>query len=219
LASGEKQGTENLSGSEVAELTRDILSALAHELGGIASALDLRAHVLSNAIPPQDLAALRDLAEELRVATRAIRLVRGPDGSGTLNPSRRQTLAEWWRMAARFVAVALPRGTALETRFAEGELTASQASDLLLLLLAACKELAERGIITPCTISIVSGPLDKGSAGVTLVVEVPSDRVSPADPESRWAKYAEQAARKRKVTPPTWETDASLVRWRCTVVD
>ena len=129
LASGENEANDRVSRSGTAELTRDILSVLAHELGGVASALDLRAHVISSTISETDLKALRDLTEELRTTTRTIRLIRGTDGSGTLNPGRHQSLTDWWKMASRFVANALPRGTAVEADFSEGVVPASGLLD------------------------------------------------------------------------------------------
>jgi hypothetical protein len=218
LASGRLKEIENLNGGEAGELARDVLSVLAHELGGIASALDLRAHVISGSIPPQDLTAFRDLVEELRGATRAIRLIRGPDGSGTLNPAKRQSLTDWWKLTSRFLSVVLPRGVAIETRFSGGELDAAQGSALTWLLLAACKELAEREMLTPSTISVSGGPIPENGTGVTIVVEVSADRVSsPAGDSSRWTRFASEVARDRGVVAPRWEQEGPRLEWRCTV--
>src|SRR5262245_22876102 len=98
------------------ELARHALSSVAHELGGIASALDLRAGVIAGTVSAQDAAALRALVEELRFATRSVRLVRGPDGSGTLDPAKRQSLSDWWRLTSRFVSNVLPRGVSIDAR-------------------------------------------------------------------------------------------------------
>jgi hypothetical protein len=80
LASGKKPASPLDLSAENAELNRDVISTLAHELGGIASALDLRAAAMARSIPDQDLVALREIAEEVRMATRAARFARGPDG-------------------------------------------------------------------------------------------------------------------------------------------
>lgn len=216
MASGKTEGEDNVSRSGTAELTRDILSVLAHELGGIASALDLRTHVISTAISETDLKALRDLTEELRTTTRTIRLVRGTDGSGNLNPGRNQTVADWWKTASRFVAHTLPRGTALEAHFSEAELPAAQSSVLLWLLLAACKDIAERGLKTPCTMR-VSNP-SAGGSGLTLLVEVPVDCVGVVDDgDTGWHDYAAQLAVDNRIAPPAWEKGGASVRWRCTL--
>lgn len=204
--------------AEVLELNRDVLSAVAHELGGIAGALDLRAAAMSRTIPDQDLAALRGLAEEVRMATRSVRFARGTDGSGTLSPTRLQTLAEWWKFAARFTSVVLPRGVAVESRFSVAELNAAQASGVTWLWLAACKEIAERGIATPCTVTLHGGSGGTRRDSVTLVAELAADRLASGDgAASRWVRYAARVAEDLGTTAPSWERDGSVVRWRCTL--
>ena len=44
--------------AELTELTRDLLTAVAHELGGIGGALDLRAAAMASVVPEADLRAL-----------------------------------------------------------------------------------------------------------------------------------------------------------------
>ena len=216
MASGKRKEDQNLSGAEAMELSRHALASVAHELGGIATALDLRAGVISGTVSAQDAAALRGLVEELRVATRAVRLVRGPDGSGTLDPSKRQSLADWWKLTSRFVSNVLPRGVSVDVRVDEGQLDAEQASALTWLLLAACKELAVRGLLTPCAVVVEVGPVDEG--GTTVAVEISSDKVSPGDDKSvRWTRYAARLAAQRDMSPPRWEQDGSRIRWMCTV--
>lgn len=204
-----------MDGGESMELARHALSSVAHELGGIASALDLRAGVISGTVSAQDVAALRALVEELRFATRAVRLVRGPDGSGTLDPAKRQSLADWWRLTSRFVSNVLPRGVSVDARVEEGVLDAEQASALTWLLLAACKELAVRGIITPSSVALRVVTTDGN--GTTLVLEIDSGTLSSGDDESaRWSRYAANLAAQRDMSPPRWEQDGSRVRWTCT---
>jgi hypothetical protein len=219
LASGINNKDEKTpTGTEAGELVSHALSALAHELGGITGALDLRTSVLSGTISAQDLAALRSLVDELRQATRAVRLVRGPDGSGKLDPSRTQSLADWWKMSERFVTNVLPRGLAVDARMDDGQLDAEQASTLTWILLAGCKILAERGIKTPGSIAVHGGPAATGTAGLTIVVEVAADQVTAqvAD-SSRWLHYATRLAEVRGMSPPRWEEDGARLRWTCTV--
>jgi hypothetical protein len=218
LASGRSEEKERELTAEALELNRDVLSAVAHELGGIAGALDLRATAMSATIPDQDLAALRGLAEELRMATRSVRFARGADGFGALNPTRPQTLADWWKFAARFTSVVLPRGITVESRFSGGQLNAAAASGLTWLWLAACKEAAERGIVTPCTVVLNGESGDKGSNAVTVVAEVNSDRFPSGNGSaSRWVHYAARVAEDFGVTGPSWERAGSVMRWRCTL--
>ena len=214
MASGKKPASPLDLSAENAELNRDVISTLAHELGGIASALDLRAAAMARAIPEQDLGALREIAEEVRMATRAARFARGPDGSGMLNPMRRQSLDEWWKLSGRFTASVLPRGVAVEPRFAELTLTAEQASILTWIWLAGCKELSERGLKTPATLRLTAERAADG-AEPWLVAETPHASFGSADElPKRWSRYAAKMSKILGVDPPDWHEDAGMLRWR-----
>ena len=216
LASGKKSEQQLDLSVEAAELNKDVLSSLAHELGGIASALDLRAAAMSRTLPDQDMTALRDIAEEVRLATRAARFARGSDGLGMLNPMRRQSLEEWWRLAGRFTGAVLPRGVQVEPQFTEAQVTATQASALTWLWLAGCKEISERGITTPATV-LLKGGSGNGS-NVTLLAELDRHRVENTNGiKSRWSSYSARIAKEVGVTPPVWTFDDDTVRWQLTV--
>jgi hypothetical protein len=215
LASGKRSGNPWDLTAESAELNRDVISTLAHELGGIASALDLRAAAMARSIPEQDLAALREIAEEVRMATRAARFARGPDGNGMLNPTRRQSLDDWWRLTGRFTASVLPRGVAVEPRFAEAHLTTEQASALTWIWLAACKQVGERGFTTPATVRLTGGPGDSGATVASLAAETDADRVGgPVRATFRWSRYAAKVAKVLGIDPPEWEQEGGILRWR-----
>jgi hypothetical protein len=219
LASSRKYKSELDLSVEAAELNRDLLSSLAHELGGIASALDLRAAAMSRTIPDEETSALRDIAEEVRVATRAARLARGSDGFGMLNPMRRQSLDDWWKVACRFTGTVLPRGVHVEPHFSQAQLTAEEASAMTWIWLAACKDIVERGLTTPARI-VLRGSAGSGDvgAGVSLLAEI--DRQSVASPDgtkTRWERYAARIAKDAGVKAPSWELDNETVRWRFTI--
>lgn len=218
MASGRNDDMVKGSTPEASELASDALSALAHELGGIASALDLRAAAMSKTIPEQDLAALRELVEQVRIATRTVRFVRGTEGAGSLNPGRLQTLADWWKFTDRFTSVVLPRGVQVDARLHDAHLNGVQASGLSWVWLAACKELSERGIAAPCTITLRAGPAGNGSRKVLLAAEVDAGRFTPGNGvPSRWARFAAKVARDSGISPTSWEQDASVMRWQCTI--
>lgn len=215
MASGSRPEKRMDVTAEEAELSHDVLSALAHELGGIASALDLRASAMARSIPEQDLTALKDIAEEVRQATRAARFARGADGFGMLNPSRTQSFDDWWRLANRFTSTVLPRGVAVDVMFADGQLTARQASALTWIWLAACKDIAERGIRTPCTVSLRSESTPRGT---TLTAQVEGEQMlAGASGRSRWARYASRAASAINAGDPDWVVEKQVARWRCEI--
>ena len=203
--------------AEGVELNRDVLSSLAHELGGIASALDLRAAAMARSIAREDLAALRDIAEEVRMSTRAARFARGSDGSGMLNPTRRQSLEDWWKLTGRFTATVLPRGVLVEPRFTPAHLTADQGSALTWIWLAACKEIAERGLLTPATL-VLRGGAEESNTAVALRAELGVDRLPVAEAStSRWSRYAARIGKELGVRATPWERDDSGWRWKCVV--
>ena len=214
MASGKRSGNPWDLTAESAELNRDVISTLAHELGGIASALDLRAAAMARSISDSDLVALREIAEEVRMATRAARFARGPDGNGMLNPTRRQSLEDWWRLTGRFTASVLPRGVAVEPQFSEAHLTTEQASALTWIWLAACKQVSERGFTTPATVRLSGGP-GSGTAVVSLAAETDAGHVgAPVRATFRWSRYAAKVAKVLGIDPPEWELANGVLRWR-----
>ena len=216
MASGKKSEQQLDLSVEAVELNRDVMSSLAHELGGIASALDLRAAAMSRTLPDQDMTALRDIAEEVRLATRAARFARGADGFGMMNPMRRQSLEEWWRLTGRFTGAVLPRGVQVEPQFAEAQITATQASALTWLWLAGCKEISERGITTPATVLLKGGTA--AGSNVTLLAELDRHKVEDTNGiKSRWSNYAARIAKEVGVTPPAWTFDMDRVHWQVTI--
>ena len=214
MASGNKRASEWELSAEGMELSKDVMSTLAHELGGIASAIDLRAVAMGRSISEQDRAALQEIAEEVRMATRAARFARGPDGNGMLNPMRRQSLAEWWRLAGRFTGSVLPRGVAVEPRFGDVTLTAERASALTWIWLAGCKEVGERGIKTPATIILTGHAAGDGDSSPCLIASIDASCVDVERAPSRWSRYAGKAAKALGVDAPAWQEDEGVLRWR-----
>jgi hypothetical protein len=199
--------------AEATELSHDVLSALAHELGGIASALDLRAAAMARSISEQDLAALREIAEQVRMATKAARIARGSDTSGMLNPMRRQSLADWWKLTSRFTSAVLPRGITVEAHFSSDQLSAGKAATLTWIWLAACKEVAERGLLTPVRLRVEGAAADDDT--LELKASLEARKLTVADKyRSRWSRYAAGLAKEIGSARPKWEREGSSIRWR-----
>lgn len=212
MASGDLTKSVGQS-AEALELNRDVLSVLAHELGGIASALDLRTAAMSRVVSENDLAALREMAEQVRMATRAARFARGADSLGMLNPNKLQSLDDWWRLTERFTSAVLPRGVAVESRFDEAFVTAVQASALTWIWLAGCKEIADRGVQTPAQLVLQGGPAG-GTNRTQLSAEIRSSTGGSADSSgSRWSTFSSGVARELGTDPPSWKQDDGVLRW------
>ncbi len=202
---------------ETAELNHAVFTAIAHDLGGIAGALDLRASALAHIIPEADGLALHTLSDQVRLANRGVRLVRGPsDGGDLLMPSRTQSLEEWWALTSGFTNVVLPRGVGVEVRWdTVHRLSAPRAASLTWVWLAACKELVEIGIAVPCTVSLRGAGLGED---IVLTAELPGDRVvlkNGSQRQSRWRRYAEQVAGGQGMSMQGWKKVDDLTQWRC----
>src|SRR5512143_2273684 len=117
----------SIDSGEAAELHRELFTVLAHELGGIATALSLRTDAVAAVIPPADHAALRTLSEQIRDVNRLLRVMRGVVGESTLAPSRRMTVDDWWRFTSRLTNSILPRGVRVDTSFRSAQLNFDQA--------------------------------------------------------------------------------------------
>lgn len=210
MASGKTKTDPIADTAEGVELSREVLSTLAHELGGIASALDLRATAMSRVVSGNDLAALREIAGQIRLATKAARFARGADGFGMLNPDKQQSLDEWWRLAERFTSAVIPRGIAVETQFEESFVTATQASSLTWLWLAACKEVGELAPL-PTRLLLKGG---RGPQGTQLTAELQGDpRPGQKSASSRWRRFSTEMARELGSATPMWESNSGLLRW------
>jgi hypothetical protein len=135
-----------------------------------------------------------------------------------LNPMRRQSLDDWWKITGRFTAAALPRGAYVESHFSPAQLTAEQASAMTWIWLAACKDIVDRGLTTPAQIVLRGTGGSGDGGGVTLVAEL-AGQSKPAlnGTKSRWERYAARIAKDAGVKAPTWESDNDTVRWRLTI--
>lgn len=207
MNSGDRKANAWTRSAEATELNDAVFSVLAHELGGIAGALDLRAAALARTIPPNDVAALRGLADEVRASTRAVRLLRGADVSGTLSPARQPTLNDWWRLASKVSRVVLPSRTVVNATFDESRLKAGHQQALTWIWLAACKDLAGNPAEEAATITL-RGVEEAGR--VNFRAEAPGSRI-PED--SRWTQHAAMLATSIESEPPRWESQAGVVSW------
>lgn len=134
-----------------AQLLREVLSTAAHDLGGLSSALSLRADVLAGSLPAADEGAIRAVADEIRSLGRQLRMLRGPQGGDTLAPAAGRSFAEWFALAERFGRPLLGRGGALRGTIDDGAFDGARGTEgayaLLLAVLACCRMVrARRGV-------------------------------------------------------------------------
>ncbi len=99
-----------LDGVLEAELLRNVLDTVTHDLGGLSSALALRADVMQRAQPGASATAFSTIAIELRSLGGQLRELSGPRGGATLAPTSMGSLDEWFAVISRFGQPLLGRG-------------------------------------------------------------------------------------------------------------
>lgn len=206
--------------AELAELHRDVFNFLAHELGGISSALGLRADAMTLALPGPDQAALQGMSDQLRDVYRLLRLMEAPRGESFLAPSRSTTGAEWWRVCGKMLDASLPRSVVLKPALDGVELLPRHAHLLTILTLLACRDLRERRVTGPATVAYSLSPRIPSELGVVAELSL----VNADWPEgketrrtARWQRYAARVASKAGVELEWWVPMGERVRWRCTI--
>lgn len=216
-----RQGRDgSIDGAETAELHRDLLAVFIHELGGVASALQLRVSALSS-LSDADQHALLAAVEQVREITRSMRIARGVPASDVLSPTRFVDVEAWWRFASRAAAAALPRGVRLDVQLRPGQLSFPHAWTLTQLWLASCKALADSGTSAPTTIAVEAGSRAAGLNGVLVVARVPGgERLAHATGvvPVRWERFASRLASAHGADLSWWTVAADGAReWRCVV--
>ena len=216
--SARKKVYRSVNGAQAAELHRDVFAVLAHDLGGLASSLSLRADALAALLPGTDHAALCALAEEVRDTNRMLRLVSGPRGTDALAPAPNIPVKNWWRLVSRLTTATLPRGVVPRVQLEAEPFSPLEASSLAHMWLAACKDLTERGLQPPCTISLTISPRDETGEGATLIADLPADRwpaQNTSRARSRWLRYGSQMARLNGAELHWWTVEHDVARWMC----
>lgn len=212
-----KRDFGSIDAQEAAELYRDSFGVLAHDLGGIASALALRADAVATLAADAD--ALRALSEQIRDANRTVRMLKGPTRSSALAPLRAVAVDDWWRLTYRLTMAVLPRGVRVDTRFTSAELSNADASVLTHIWLASCKDLVARGLHTPSTLLIsVDTAHDAGDTTLLLAEAAPQEWLVPDTSRagSRWHRYAARLARLQEATLAWWnQRDNGSLAWSC----
>lgn len=126
-------------------MLRGVLSATAHDLGGLASALSLRVDVLERHEASEASAALRRIATELRTLGHDVRAFRESEGGDALSPSRTGSLVQWLARLMRYGRPVLPRGSTLDGVAPDALVAAADAQALSFIALAVLWHIADVG--------------------------------------------------------------------------
>lgn len=218
--SSSKRSTRFVPSAEAAELYRDVLFLVVHDLGGVSSALGLRAEALSAILPEADRLALEGLSEQIRDINRLLRLVHGSRSGELMSPTKEAPVRDWWRLVPRLLAAVLPRNIAIDHRLGSTNLTSSEANTIALLLMLAGRDLTSRGFRGPAQLLVEVEPRDASESGT--VVRLSLDRADwPVDSNDRavqrWFRYAQRIATPSGAHVEWWDERDDRVVWTCSI--
>lgn len=168
-------------------LLRAILGTAAHDLGGVASALALRADVLAASLSADDVAALRGVVDHLRAVGRQLRRLRGSAGGSSFVPAREKTLTEWCALLERFGAPLLGRGIELRASCNEGAISAETEQALTYGMLALFQALREGREEREGTRVVVTLRAEASTDALVVTVQINGDTARGDD---RWRTHA-----------------------------
>lgn len=177
-----------------AEILRSVIDSAAHDLGGLSSALAMRADVMQRTTPGQTASALAAIASELRALGGQLREMRGPQGDGTLAPTPSGSLVEWLARIRRFGSPMLGRGFAFKGEVVDVRIEADTTHQLTYVVLALFSFIRSSHGPGKAEIQITSG-LDGNTVRIELSVSSLSGSwtVTP-DPANEWWNWAAMRA-------------------------
>ncbi|MEP7380958.1 MAG: hypothetical protein ABI910_04690 [Gemmatimonadota bacterium] len=171
-----------------AQLMRAMLGTAAHDLGGVSSALALRADVLASALPPEDVAALRGVVDHVRALGRQLRRLRGPAGGSNFAPASERALPEWIALIERFGGPVLGRGIELRTSCNAGTIRPGTEHALTFGVLALFHAVREARDEQTVTVEVDARSSD---AGIEVTVRQQWASPPPILPlDDRWSAHA-----------------------------
>lgn len=207
--------------SESAHLLRRGITVATHDLVGIATAMELRLDPADRPLEAKDRDALRQLATQLRDATRTLRLLKGPDDDDALAPTRTIALSEWWRLCARLASTTLPRGSRIGTEWSRAEIRFGDASTLTQLWMLACEDLRQLGT-RPLTIALrdesITADAERAGGGdrIRVTAELPADQLGSVPRSStKWQRTASKLSAATGAQLLGWHIHGDIARWQC----
>jgi hypothetical protein len=195
------------------------MAVIIHDLGGVSSALGLRAEALSADQTAADRLALQAIAEQLRDITRILRLLQGPNTSELMSPMKEAPAQEWWRLTSRLLAAALPRKMVVEHHLDAALLSSAEVSVLSMLMMLAARDLTARGWrgAGGLRVQITSAAGRPRGAQVTLAVPLADWPSTARRAVKRWSRYAERLAGRAGAQVEWWVERHDKMEWRCSI--
>lgn len=180
-------------------MLRNVLATTAHDLGGLASALLLRADVLEHGSSDSTVGAMRSIAAELRVLGQQLRTLREDEGNDTLAPPQSGSML-WSARVTRFGVGLLPRGSAVDCTIDDTHIPPALAHPLWKISLSLLGTINEQWPTTRVTVEIGSEPVSDGTA-LTLGAVMNGKPLDLADAmQGVWWQWAARQAAHHRIT-------------------
>jgi len=181
-------------GALEADLLRKVLDTVTHDLGGLSSALALRADVMQRSAPSAAADACGAIARELRSLGGQLREISGPRGPGTLSPVPTGSLARWFALVRRFGQPLLGRGVTLRGEVEDAHVGAAAAHELTYIVLALLNALRDGHQAAHSEILVLSCPGDDSIALRIGARAAGQPVVIVEDVDDEWWHWAAQRA-------------------------
>lgn len=187
-------------GALEAELLRHVLDAVSHDLGGLSSALALRADVMERALPSVSATACSRIAAELRVLGGQLRAISAPQGAETLSPIRTGSLEHWFATVSRFGQPLLRRGVALRGTVEDASIGSLAAHELTYVMLAILHAIRDRAPILLTEIRVSSTHAER-TVSIWIALRDGAQQSLPLTDavQSRWWAWAVDRATRARI--------------------
>lgn len=215
---------EPFDSREAAQLQRDIVATVVHDLTSITSALSLRVDATRGTLAERDVQAVAALTAQLRAATKPLVWLRGSPGRGALSPARVIHVSDWWQHTIQVVCALLPRGSRVQppgdTTLASGvTVSADELALLSMLLLGACRHVVDVDATAAVSLAVTLPGMSGNS--LQLAVELVPLGESALDvlatKATRWKRFCARTATRTGATLQWWEHTERPSTWRWSV--
>lgn len=221
-----RRSPEPFDSAEGAQIQRDIVGAVVHDLASITSALGLRADVAIGGLGERDVQAVAALTEQLRAATRPLVWLRGSPGRGALSPVRTIQMDVWWQHISQVAHALLPHGTRI-TLASDAPLATDNAfpgedlSVFAMLLLATCRHFVDGDPAMPICLNVWLPRATDECPTVTLeLTPINGASLGPlVKRPTRWKRFCLRTAARAGLTLSWWESvEGPMPVWRWRVM-
>lgn len=181
-------------GALEAALLRKVLDTVAHDLGGLASALALRADVMRHVAPEVSATACTAISNELRMLGAQLRELSGPRGGDTLSPTRAGSLEHWFGLLTRFAQPLLGRGAALRGQVLPVQVGSVAVHELTYIALALLHAIHDC-VASNHTEVLIASELSPHAIDISISLRDTTQPLSLACVhDSPWTQWAQQRA-------------------------